>query len=69
MGRRKKKEIQEQKFIVMNKYNEVYSGMKNGGEFQWSTDWYEAKPLTYSNTTFIKMTNSKVELVKLEDFY
>jgi len=67
--RQKKKELKGQEYIAMNQYNEVYSGMKNGGEFRWSSDWYEAKPLEYSNTTFLRMFDSKVELIKTQDFY
>jgi len=59
--RQKKKELKGQEYIAMNQYNEVYSGMKNGGEFRWSSDWYEAKPLEYSNTIFLRMFNSKVD--------
>lgn len=67
--KRKQKESKEQEFIIMNKYNEVFSGLKNGGKFKWSSDWNEAKPLEYSNTIFIRILNSKVELIKTQDFY
>lgn len=53
----------------MNKNNEVYSGMKNGGEFQWTSDWYKAKPLEYSSTALIKMMYSNIELIETENFY
>ena len=67
--KRKQKEPKEQEFIIMNEYNEVFSGLKNGGKFKWSSDWNEAKPLEYSNTIFIRILNSKVELIKTQDFY
>jgi hypothetical protein len=53
----------------MNQHNEVFYGMHNGGEFQWTANWYDAKPLEYSNTSSIRMFHSKVELIKVEDFY
>jgi len=67
--RKRQKEPKEQEFIIMNEYNEVFSGLKNGGKFKWSSDWNEAKPLEYSNTIFIRILNSKVELIKTQDFY
>lgn len=67
--RKRQKESKEQEFIIMNEYNEVFSGLKNGGKFKWSSDWNEAKPLEYSNTIFIRILNSKVELIKTQDFY
>jgi hypothetical protein len=69
MRQKKKKELKEQEYIVMNQQNEVYSGMKDGGEFQWTMNWYDAKPLEYSNTVFLRMFNSKAELIKTQDFY
>jgi hypothetical protein len=67
--KRKKRNLTEQKYIVMNQNNETFSGMRNGGEFQWTANWYDAKPLEYSNTSSIRMFHSKVELIKVEDFY
>lgn len=66
---KKKKKLKEQEYIVMNEFNEVYIGMKNGGEFNWSSNWYEAKPLEYSNTALLRMSSSKIELIKIQDFY
>lgn len=69
MTRKKKKELKEQEFIVMNEFNEVFSGIKNGSEFKWSSNWHDAKPLEYTNTTFLRMSSSKIELIKIQDFY
>lgn len=67
--KRKKRNDHGQMYVVMNQHNEVFSGMQNGGEFKWSYDWYEAKPLGYSNTSSIRMFHPKVELIKVEEFY
>jgi hypothetical protein len=67
--KRKKKNDYGQMYVVMNQHNEVFYGMHNGGEFQWTANWYDAKPLEYSNTSSIRMFHSKVELIKVEDFY
>jgi hypothetical protein len=53
----------------MNRHNEVFSGIKNGGEFQWTSNWYDAKPLEHSSTALIKLMYSSVELIRIEDFY
>lgn len=67
--KRKKKNDYGQMYVVMNQHNEVFSGMHNGGEFKWTANWYDAKPLQYSNTVFIRICHPKIELIKLEDFY
>jgi hypothetical protein len=66
---KRKQKSDKLEFIVMNKNNEVFSGMKNGGEFQWTSDWYKAKPLEYSSTALIKMMYSNIELIETENFY
>jgi hypothetical protein len=69
MAYKKKKELKEQEYIVMNEFNEVFTGIKNGSEFRWSSNWHEAKPLEYSNTLLLRTNGSKVELFKIQDFY
>ena len=66
---KRKQKLEKEEFIVMNRHNEVFSGMKNGGEFQWTSNWYDAKPLEYSSTALIKLMHSSVELIRIEDFY
>jgi hypothetical protein len=67
--RRKKKKIeeQEQKYVVMNEVDEVYTGMLET-QFQYSSRWDNYKPLTYSNTRFLRRSNPKVTLIELEKF-
>jgi len=66
---KRKQKLEKEEFIVMNRHNEVFSGMKNGGEFQWTSNWYDAKLLEHSSTALIKLMYSSVELIRIEDFY
>ncbi len=68
-NKRKKSNDYGQMYIVMNQYNEVFSGIQNGSKFKWSSNWYDAKPLEYTNTIFLRMSSSKIELIKIQDFY
>lgn len=52
----------EQHYVVMNQDGEVFSGIL-GGQFQYSENWLEAKPLPLSNTMML-MTDPKNELIK-----
>lgn len=63
MSKRKKKEqINEPYYLVFNKQGEVFTGLY-GGQFMWSNDWDEAKPLKYSNTKYIREFISGIELI------
>ena len=66
MRRRKDLEI-EPFYVVLNQQGEVFSGLL-GGYPNWSLNWNEAKPLCYTNTSMLKMYDSKVELIKEEEF-
>ena len=57
-----------QYYIVLNQNNEVFTGLKKG-YFNWSSDWLEAKPLEYQSTTYLKLENKNIELIKEEEFY
>jgi len=45
----------------------VYTGMLEA-QFQYSSRWDDYKPLTYSNTRFLRRSNPKVTLIELEKF-
>ena len=49
-------------YVVMNQEGKVFSGIL-GGQFQYSDNWTEAKPLPLSNTMML-MTDPKNELIK-----
>jgi len=59
------KHKREQHYVVVNQDGEVFTGMK-AGQFQYTADWNEAKPLPLSNTTML-MTDPRNELVKEEE--
>jgi len=66
---RKKTKIEKpQYYIVMNQDNEVFTGLV-GGYPNYSGNWENAKPLQLSNTSLLTFYNSKLELIKEEDFY
>ena len=52
-------------FIVVNPLGEVFSGMEMG-EFKFSKNWDDAKPLEKSNTKFL-MKNKENELINTKD--
>lgn len=54
-------------YVVVNEYGEVFIGILEG-KFQWSNDWNKAKPLAYSNTYYIRRSDSKVELIEENEF-
>ena len=63
MSKRKKKEqINEPYYLVFNKQGEVFTGLYRG-QFMWSNDWDEAKPLKYSNTKYIREFTTGTELI------
>ena len=64
---KKQKEEKQPFYIVLNKDGEVFVGLL-GGQFIWSTNWDEAKPLLYSNTKYLKQENSKLELILETEF-
>jgi hypothetical protein len=65
--RKRQKEEKQQFYVVLNQNGEVFSGLL-GGYPNWSVDWSEAKPLGYTNTSMLKMYDSKIELIKEEEF-
>lgn len=47
-------------YLVVNKYDEVFAGLK-GGSVTWSKDWDEGKPLFKDNTTkLVKEYNAEL---------
>ena len=47
-------------YLVVNKYDEVFAGLKRGS-VTWSEDWSEAKPLFKESTTkLVKEYNAEI---------
>lgn len=47
-------------YLVVNKHDEVFSGLK-GGYVTWSSDWDKGKPLFKDNTTkLVKEYNAEL---------
>lgn len=67
MGRKLKKPIisEEDNFIVVNKYGEVYIGLL-GGQPQFSLNWSLAKPLHKQNTTLL-LRNQENEIINIKE--
>ena len=65
--KKKKVQIQEPYYVVVNKHGEVFAGIL-GGYPNWSTNWDEAKPLHYSNTKYLRQENTNVELILETEF-
>jgi hypothetical protein len=55
-----------QMYVILNKYGQVFTGMKKG-YIQWSDNWLEAKPLFKENTTLLLQENKGAELIKEEE--
>ena len=64
---KKQKEKKQQFYIVLNQNGEVFSGLL-GGYPNWSLNWDEAKSLGYTNTSILRRYDSKIELIKEEEF-
>jgi hypothetical protein len=64
---KRQKEEKQQFYVVLNQNGEVFSGLL-GGYPNWSFNWDEAKPLGYTNTSILKRYDSKIELIKEEEF-
>lgn len=45
MGRKKISEEKSNQFIIVNQYNQVFSGLRSGYP-HFDNDWMQAKPLT-----------------------
>lgn len=54
-------------FYVLNENGEVYTGMLKG-KFNYSSNWGDGKPVHLEGTRYLRRENSKIELVKEEDF-
>lgn len=67
MGRKAKKPTipEEDNFIVINKYGEVYIGLL-GGQPQFSLNWSLAKPLHKQNTTLL-LRNKDNEIINTKE--
>jgi hypothetical protein len=64
----KRKPIPHQtEFVVLNKHNQVFSGMKRG-YYDWSDDWTQAKPLFKDGTQRLMEEHPHSELIELNDF-
>ena len=64
---KKQKEEKQPFYIVLNKNGEVFVGLL-GGQFVWSTNWDEAKPLLYSSTKYLRQYNTGIELIDEKQF-
>jgi hypothetical protein len=51
----------------MNQNGQVYVGLK-GGKPEYSDKWSDYKPLNEPNTTLLRYLDSKIELIKEEEF-
>jgi hypothetical protein len=67
MARRKKQEIKEPQYVVMNDKDEVFVGLL-GGNFVFSPNWEEAKPLYLSNTQLLT-SGEKCILIEANEFF
>ena len=65
--KRRKDEVPQPFYVILNQQGEVFAGLKQGRPV-YSSDWSEAKPLNISNTTMLKYLNQKIELIKEEEF-
>lgn len=63
-----RKESKPQLFYVLNQDGEVYTGMVYG-QFNYSANWEEGKPLRAEGTRYLKRANPKIELVKEEELW
>jgi len=60
--KKRSKYIAPERYVVVNQDGAVFTGLK-GGEFQYSHDWSEVKPLDLSNTYYL-MREKGNELIK-----
>lgn len=67
MAKRKKQEIKEPCYVVINDANEVFVGLL-GGKFVFSSKWEEAKPLYLSNTKLLT-SSGKCTLIEANEFF
>jgi hypothetical protein len=65
MGRKRKKYIEPEEFVVMNKNGEVFVGLLYGVPY-FSLDWSLAKPLEINHTKIL-LRNKDNELIKTTD--
>jgi hypothetical protein len=65
--KRRKDEVSQPFYVVMNQNGQVYVGLK-GGKPEYSDKWSEYKPLHECNTTLLRFLDSKIELIKEEEF-
>ena len=50
--KKKTKYVESDYYVVINEDGEVYTGMKSG-EFNYSGDWSEGKPLDLQSTSYL----------------
>jgi len=65
--KRRKDEISQPFYVVMNQDGQVYVGLK-GGKPKYSDKWSDYKPLNEPNTTLLRYLDSKIELIREEEF-
>jgi hypothetical protein len=65
--KRRKDEVPQPFYVVMNQNGQVYVGLK-GGKPEYSDKWSDYKPLHECNTTLLRFLDSKIELIKEEEF-
>ena len=53
-------------YVVINREGEVFTGLSRGYT-QWSSNWFEAKPLYKENTTRLLEENIGAEIIKEEE--
>jgi len=59
---------EDDEVVCINTKNEVFCGMVCGN-FVFSPNWDNAKPLTFRKTTYIRMYVPTCEYVLAEEFY
>jgi len=64
---RRKDEVPQPFYVVMNQNGQVYVGLK-GGKPEYSDRWSDYKPLHECNTALLRFLNPKIELIKEEEF-
>lgn len=60
--RKRNKPVQEERFVIVNKDGQVFSGLK-GGYPEYLDDWSQAKPLFMNNTEML-LREQGTELIK-----
>ena len=65
--KRRKDEVPQPFYVILNQQGEVFAGLKQGRPV-YSDKWSDYKPLHECNTTLLRFLDSKIELIKEEEF-